>query len=86
MAFKFTDLSVTLTTRVVNGEPQARLIVMTCQGPSLELLFGTCGTDTQAVCTTHPQDLKLLASQGNPSGLEELQTQLEAMLRSFDPA
>lgn len=85
MAFDFRELSVTLTTSFVHGEPRAELAVKTCGDPSLRMLYATCGTDTQHECTTKPEDMKLLSSQGDPGDLEKLQEQLEEMLGNFGP-
>jgi hypothetical protein len=86
MAFKFTELNVTLNVyydKNDNNAPKAELNVQTCGGASLELQFGTCERDSKA-CMTKPTEMMLL----NPSNadLTALQQQLKEMLERFGPA
>lgn len=84
MAFTFRDLSVTLTTSFIAGEPRAELIVQTCGTESLRVLYGTCGTSTQPGCNTRPQDMRRLTPLMT-GGLQELQNELEELIRRFGP-
>jgi hypothetical protein len=87
MAFRFQDLSITISTGFDGKEPKAVVAVMGDTPHFALMQFGTCAASTQRECNTKPDDIKLVeASVGEHTDLNALRRMLQDLLGQLDPA